>query len=279
LGPPFFVMSPTHWLISAFIVFHLLSIVVGSTPDPATLKSQVAPDREVLTSAGRLMAPVLDATVEPIRTLDRAVWNATGWCRPSVRKYLGTTKQYQRWNMFSRPMRRHEYMHLRYYIASPQTNLLRVQRELISPGHTGGNVRLFKSFADSFRDKAISLAYDAYSRRLQREGKKQSAAIARERSQVELIPVMRPFIERRHSQLLGPGERLVRVELWRGYAPMPRPGQLLPFDTYERRQEVLAGYDAISDLDLIAPSELAPLGARMEDADIEWGLLARIIWK
>jgi len=60
---------------------------------------------------------------------------------------------------------------------------------------------------------------------------------------------------------------------------MPRPGQLLPFDTYERRQEVLAGYDALSDLDLIAPSEFAPLGARMEDADIEWGLLARIIWK
>src|SRR6187200_836295 len=162
-------MSPTHWLISGFIVFHLLSIVVGSTPDPATLTSQVAPDREVLTSAGRLIAPVLDATVEPIRALDKAMWNATGWCRPAVRKYLGTTKQYQRWNMFSRPLRRHEYMHLRYYIASPQTALLRVQRELISPGHTGGNVRLFKSFADSFRDKAISLAYDAYSRRLQRE--------------------------------------------------------------------------------------------------------------
>ena len=43
--------------------------------------------------------------------------------------------------------------------------------------------------------------------------------------------------------------------------------------------QVLAGYDALSDLDLIAPSEFAPLGARMEDADIEWGLLARIIWK
>ena len=44
-------------------------------------------------------------------------------------------------------------------------------------------------------------------------------------------------------------------------------------------REMIAGYDALSDLDLIAPSELARLGARMEDADIEWGLLARIIWK
>ena len=272
-------MSPTHWLISAFIVFHVLSIVVGSTPDPSSLKAPVAPDREVLTRVGRAVAPILDTSVGPLRALNSAVWRATLWCRPAVRSYLASTKQYQRWNMFSRPLRRHEYIHLRYYIASPGSDLLRVQRELIYPGHTGKNVRLFKSFADSFRDKAMSLALDAYARRLQREITKYDAETVRQRAQVELIPIIRPFASRQRAVLLGPGERFVRAELWRGYAPMPRPGQTLPFDTYEERQQALTGYDAVSDLGLIPADIVVPLGAVAYDADIEWNMLARMIWK
>jgi hypothetical protein len=273
-------MSSTHWLISGFIVFQLLSIVVGSTPDPASLKPQIAPDRAFLTAAGRTLAPALDALVSPIRAVDRVVWQATLWCRPAVRTYLGSTKQYQRWNMFSRPLRRHEYVHLRYYIATSGTDLLRVQRELIYPGHTGGNVRLFKSFADSFRDKAMALAYEAYGRRVERESKTLGPDVAMQRAQVELIPIIRPFVLRRRDELLlGPGDRLVRAELWRGHAPMPRPGQFLPFDTYEKRQETLAEYDAVTDLGLMPREYLAPLGAVAYDADIEWNMLARMTWK
>ncbi len=182
--------------------------------------------------------------------------------------------------MFSRPLRRHEYMHIRYYIASQGSDLLRVQRELIYPAHTGGNVRLFKSFADSFRDKAMALAFEAYGRRSQRESRKFDADVALQRAQAELIPVIRPFVHRRQRDLLlGSGDRLVRAELWRGFAPMPRPGQVLPFDTYEKRQETLADYDAVSDLGLVPADNLAPLGAVAYDADIEWHLLARMVWK
>jgi hypothetical protein len=155
-----------------------------------------------------------------------------------------------------------------------------MQRELIYPGHTGTNVRLFKSFADSFHDKAMSLAIDAYARRVARERKKWDYPTAIQRSQVELIPIIRPFVNRQQRELLlGPGDRLVRAELWRGFAPMPRPGEVLPFDTFERRQEALTEYDAVTDLGLVDPAGLAPLGATTYDADIEWHLLARVIWK
>jgi hypothetical protein len=274
-----FVMSSTHWLISGFIAFHLLSIVVGSTPDPATLNRSSAPDRAVLTPLGRALAPVLDATTGPIRAADATLWRATAWCQPAVRLYLRVTRQYQRWNMFSRPFRKHEYIHLRYYIATGGSSLLRVQRELIYPGHTGANVRLLKSFADSFRDKAMGLALDAHAQRVRRERKNHDVGTALERSQEELIPIIRPFARHQADALLVGGDRLVRAELWRGTAPMPRPGQVLPSDTYQARQETLASYDAVSELGLIASTDLAPLGVVTYDADIEWTLLAQVTWK
>jgi hypothetical protein len=272
-------MSSAHWLTSGFIAFQLLSIVVGSIPDPATVSKSAAPDRVALTAVGRAVAPALDATAAPIRALDTALWRATSWCRPAVRAYLGTTKQLQRWDMFSRPMRRHEYIHLRYYIATTGSNLLRVQRELIYPTHTSTTIRLFKSYADSFRDKAIALAVDAYFRRVERENKKYDLGSTLERSQEELIPVIRPFARRQAHALLVPGDRLVRAELWRGYAPMPRPGEVLPFDTYRERQESLTAYDAVSDLGLAPSGDLVPLGAVAYDADIKWTLLAQVTWK
>ena len=60
---------------------------------------------------------------------------------------------------------------------------------------------------------------------------------------------------------------------------MPRPGQVLPSDTYQARQETLASYDAVSELGLIASTDLAPLGVVTYDADIEWTLLARVTWR
>ena len=272
-------MSSTHWLISGFIAFHLLSLVVGATPDPATLEKPAAPVRTELTALGRAVAPVLDATVDPIRAVDAALWNATSWCRRSVRLYLATTRQFERWNMFSRPHRRIEYVHLRYYTATAGSDLLHVQRELVFPGHRGTNPRLFKSFADSFRDKAMASALEFHDRRLEQERKKGDVDSALERSQQDLISIIRPFAHHQASALLAPGDRLVRAELWRGFAPMPRPGEVLPFDVYEERQAALSGYDAVGDFALIAGTELPSLGDITHDADIEWVLLAQVTWK
>jgi hypothetical protein len=272
-------MSSAHWLISGFIAFHLLSIVVGAIPDPATLDRSRPPERTVLTAVGRAVAPALDATVGPIRALDAGLWRATWWCRPAVRLYLATTRQYQRWNMFSRPARRHEYIHLRYYLATAGSNLLRVQRELIFPAHSGTSLRLFKSYADSFRDKAMALVFEGHERRMEQERKKYDLDSALERSQEDLIPIIRPFARHYSKALLAPGDRLVRAELWRGFAPMPRPGEVLPFDTYQERQAALAGYDAVSNLGLVGRAELPPLGAVTYDGDIKWTLLAQVTWK
>jgi hypothetical protein len=272
-------MRSTQWLISGFIAFHLLSLVVGATPDPATLEQSTAPQRTMLTALGRAVAPVLDATVGPIRALDARLWSATSWCRPAVRLYLATTRQYERWNMFSRPHRRHEYIHLRYYISRAGSELLRVQRELIFPAHRGTSPRLFKSFADSFRDKAMAAALELHDRRMPRERKNLDLDSALDRSQEELISIIRAFARYQTNALLAPGDRLVRAELWRGFAPMPRPGEVLPVDTYQARQAALADYEATSDLGLIAGAELPTLGAVTYDADIEWVLLAQVTWK
>ncbi len=272
-------MTPSHSLISAFIVFHLLAIVVGSTPNPASLPKAVPPDRAALTSLGGTLAPILDAAVAPLQTLNTGIWQFTGWCRRPVRIYLGGTKQYQRWNMFSRPLRRHQYIHLRYYVASEGSRLLRVHRELIYPSHAGGHIRLFKSYADSFRDKAITLALEDHAGKLKRERTRHALEPAFERAQVELFPVVRAFALRQVGLTLAPGERLVRAELWSGVAPMPRPGELLPHEVLETRQETLEGYDAVTDLGLIPDTVFPPLGAVTHDADIDWRLLARVTWK
>jgi hypothetical protein len=203
-------MPPSHWLISGFILFQLLSFIVGSTPAPTTLGKPAAPHRENITPLGAVVSSVLDRVEGPIRWLDRAVWRATRWVDRPVRVYLRGTRQFQRWNMFSHPLRRHEYFHIRYYVASPASEQLRVHRQLIYPSHTVG-IRLFKSFADSFRDKAMMLTYRRYSERLKRDQTKYGPDRGAEEAQAELFAMIKPFARRQSEQILGPGERLVRA--------------------------------------------------------------------
>jgi hypothetical protein len=277
---PFSSMAPSHWLISGFIVFQLLAIVVGSTPDPTSLPGPVPPERTAITPLGRTLAPILDAGVAPLLAFHARFFRAMWWCRPPVRAYLGTTQQYQRWNMFSRPLRSHEYIHLRYYVASEGSGLLRVHRELVYPGHAVGRIRLLKSYADSFRDKAMTLALDGYGRKFRRERARHDLGAALELAQNELFSIIRPFASRRQAGLaLGPGERLIRAELWHGVAPMPRPGQVLPQEVLAAREETLESYDAVTDLGLTPITDLPPLGAVTYDADIKWNLLAQVTWK
>ncbi len=231
-----------------------------------------------MTALGAAVAPVLDRVEGPVRWLDRAVWRATRWIDRPVRTYLRGTRQFQRWTMFTHPLRTHEYLHVRYYVASPSSQQLRVHRELIYPSHTVG-IRLFRSFADSFRDKALMLTLDGYSRRLKREQAKYGADRGAEEAQAELFPIIKPFARRQSDRILGPGERLVRAELWKGVAPMPGPQQVLPADVYDARQEAIKEYDAVTDLSYVGTNELAPLRAGMIDRDIYWTLLAQVTWK
>jgi len=272
-------MPPSHWLISGFIVFQLLTFIVGSTPAPSALATH-EPQRENITRLGATIAPVLDKTEAPIRWLDYAVWRATRWIETPIRLYLRGTRQFQRWNMFSHPLRQHEYLHIRYYVSSPGNQQLRVHRQLIYPSHTAG-IRLFKSFADSFRDKAITLTLDRYFQRLKREQPKLGQEQAEQVAQVELYPLINPFMRRQERQILGPGERIVRAELWRGLAPMPAPGQTLPQDAYDARQMAIAEYDAVTDVNYVGTTaaDRPPLGAGMTDADITWRLMAQETWK
>ena len=114
---------------------------------------------------------------------------------------------------------------------------------------------------------------------MKREQAKYGADRGAEEAQAELFPIIKPFARRQSDRILGPGERLVRAELWKGVAPMPGPQQVLPADVYDARQEAIKEYDAVTDLSYVGTNELAPLRAGMIDRDIYWTLLAQVTWK
>jgi hypothetical protein len=272
-------MSYSQRLISAFIVFHLIAITVGAIPDPESIPQEIPSNRATLTFLGTTLAPTFDALVAPELALNRVAWRATAWLRRPSRVYLRATRQWEVWNMFCRPTRHDIYMHIRYYTKTPGSHLLRVHRELIFPAHPEGSTRVIKGYSDSFRDKAIELAFDTYFARVREEEKTVGYAKAVERSEQELFPVIRPFARRYVARNLEPGERLLRAELWRGVVPNAPPGEATSSDVLAERLDMLQRYDAVTDLGLLPESELPELRSFIRDADVEWVLTASMPWR
>ena len=84
----------------------------------------------------------------------------------------------------------------------------------------------------------------------------------------DLIPVVRFFAGRFSREHLTPGERLVRVEVWRGRAPIQPRG--VPGDN-EEREQLLERYYAGS-LRRPAPVSTSVQGGVEKEADITWTL-------
>jgi hypothetical protein len=271
-------MSRSQRLISAFIVFQLLAITIGATQDPDGLVPPIPSDRSSLSLLGKALSPVLDRLEQPVLNLNAALWGATSWLRYITTPYLLATRQFELWNMFSRPGRNDDYICLRYYVTSEGSSLLRVHRELIYPAHPEGQMRLFQSYSDSFRDKAIALALESYANVLVRERKRTSEAEALERAQQKLVPVIGAFARRFNERNLGQGERLIRADLWKGSAATGPPGHVTEPGTLAARRAILEAYDAETDLSLLS-NKLPDVGARLREVDIDWTLLGRVTWK
>jgi hypothetical protein len=272
-------MTRAQRFVSAFIVFHLAAITIGAIPRPELIEPTIPPDRSSLTALGRTLAPVLDALVPVLRRTHAVLWRATEPVRRPVTLYLGATKQYEIWHMFSRPARDHEYVHIRFYVATPGSNLLRVHRELVYPAHPEGQLRLIRAYADSFRDKAIALSLQRYGDIVAHELKHtHDANEATRRAHDAVVPVITAFARQYAVRNLLPGERLVRGDFWRGQAPTAPPGFATPPDVVAARREVLESYDAETDLGFTNRSQLPPVGATSRDADIVWTLLGEATW-
>ena len=266
-------MTGSQRLVSAFIVFHVVALSVGATPSPAELPEPGGTSRSLPGLRG-VVTTVLDSAVATLRPFHAFLYDALAPVRPAARLYLGATGQYERWNMFSRPVQADMYVHLRYYVAAPASRRLRADRELVFPAHPPGRPRVLAGFADSFTDKAIDLSLQSFETRLdraRRAGHDDEEALAL--AGRELAPLMRFFARRYADRALPPGGRLVRVELWRGSAPMAPLGQAWSPDRIHRRYEALDAYDAATYGGLVAGHPLPP-GTLAEDADIRWQLLA-----
>jgi hypothetical protein len=270
-------MSLSQRLLSAFIVFHLLAITIGAIPAadvlPKTSRSTSVPTNVISHS----VTPILDSLVPSVAVLQAAAWTAVSPLRPFARTYLKGTRQFERWNMFSRPTLGDEYVSLRYYSASPGRTLLRGYSEIVYPSHPQGSVRLVQSYMDSFRDKAMASSLEryllAFSSAVKRSGLDASA-----RAQEHLAPIIRAFARRYSPTRLDPDERLVRADLWYGFAPTPPPGEVVSDEMREARTRVVDAYDH-SELGVFPAADLPPVGAVTEEADIRWKLLAEVVWK
>jgi hypothetical protein len=268
-------MSPRQRLVSAFIVFHILAITVTAIPAPDAVVPEYRSGQASLTFLGRTLGPVADATVAPLRAFQVAAWSATQTLRAIARPYILATRQFELWNMFSRPSRYDEYIALRYYVAAPGSSLLRVQRELVSPAHGEGGTRLLNPPSDAFRDKAIALFIESYFDKAQRERARNRSELT-ERPQEILFPIVNAFARRFKATGISAGEALVRTELWRGTAPIPPPGQVSPTEALDERRRALEAFQSHVDVDFVPSDRVLPLGAVVHEADLTWVLMAEV---
>jgi hypothetical protein len=228
---------PKSVLLSLFLAWHLLAIALGALPDPNVL-TKVEP-RTVPVSG---LTRALDAVAARFAVVPSTLWYVTAPVRYVAGHYLRVTGVGQKWMMFANPPRYDEYMRVRYYVAGEEAPQPRwMATELIMPTGREDGLRLFRSFRDSYQDKAYATA-------LERFYAKRGAALMEPNTPSEalpddLAPVSRYFA-RRFARALPPGERVVRTELWYGRAWNRAPGASIDPEAYaERRAALLEYYD------------------------------------
>jgi hypothetical protein len=207
------------------------------------------------------------------------VWNAARVLVPITSASAGITAVQQEWNMFTTPPRANEYLRLRYYIASPDGDE-RTATELVFPANPEDRFQLFAGFEHSYWNKAIGKATDRYLLRRRRLFEERQldperdviAALAavQHNPPDDYRPIVR-FYGNRFQRTLRPGERVTRIDVWYGAAPLPPPPDERSPGTMRTRRAVLRRYAA----PIVAEGHLERrprYGASEHEADITWSL-------
>ena len=238
-------MSAKRWALSAFFVWHVMAIGLGSLASPGAVV-EVGPPRQPtndpiaaaltpeLDMMAAVVAPVLERVIDAAAPLQR--WAA--W-------YLGLTGVAQSWKMFSNPPEVHQYLRIRYYIGRTATDSASGEpawtaTELVFPAHREDEVRLVEGYWAAFRDKAMTSALQRFHEHRHPRLLKVDTKSAELPD--DLAPIARYFATRYQDRALGPGERIVRAEVWYGVAPMPPPGGTYDRERTDARMSVLRGY-------------------------------------
>ena len=254
-------MSRARWIVSTFIAWHLLSIVISSLPsdawidrtEPPTLFPSLARTADAL---GAALSPMVAAVR---RASTWAVGNPAAW-------YIEMTGMGQNWAMFSEPPKDDRYWRVRYYV-EPTAGRSWTATELIGPSHREDRIRLLQSYRDSYRDKAFEIAFAAFVKR------RKPSAIRPDTRPDELPDDLAPigrFFARRFAATLPPGERIVRTEIWVGIVGNKPPGRPMDASGDAERRAALLGYTEGPVEDRLMVRPIPPYHGVEQEGDIRW---------
>jgi hypothetical protein len=255
-------------LIVGFVTWHLAAIVLGALPGPDRWDN--FPNRDHPESVRDYVTLAFDGLAAAVVPIEKAVWRMTGPLRRPAASYRDIAGLGQSWAMFANPPQYDSYVRTRYYVQSPGGRLWSAT-ELVRPAHREDRVRLWQSYRDSYRDKAMAIAQAAFYRR------RKPAQIAPDTqpSQLpnDLAPIGRYFARRFQATALKEGnERIVRTEVWVGRAPTPGLGR--PIDRaalVERIATLQAYYEGPVEQRIRVPP-FPPYHGGEREADISWVL-------
>jgi hypothetical protein len=168
--------------------------------------------------------------------------------------------------MFAAPRVADQYVRLDHLVVDRASGRRTIVSELVLPAHPDDRMRL----RHDFRDKAIINALDAYLVRTV-SGDRRSGSAPGAASN-DLGPVVRYFRNQLRDRSPRGEQTIARTELWYGRAPIPPPGQSLPDDTRNAREQALTAYAAGRAARDASALEQHALGVEQREADIIWTL-------
>jgi hypothetical protein len=266
-------MSGIRWVVSGFILWHLIALSIGALPNPQRLPPVGAARHPTDDRIAAVITPGLDAVAAAAFEVVETLWTITRPLHGAANTYLSITGLAQRWNMFSNPPTVDQYLRVRYYVGRTDLRELEEQpvwtaTELVLPAHREDQVRVAQSYRDSFRDKAMAIALEDFFRR------RPASLIRRDTSSTELpddlAPIGRYFGQRFQRAYLRPNERIVRTEIWYGTVPNPKRGS--PSTTPAARVAAINAYHSAPVESPRGIVDYPPYHAREKELDIQWVL-------
>jgi hypothetical protein len=255
-------------LIAIFLGWHLFAIAVAALPPPNRLTH--FPQRDPAAALGPVsyrVTLILDGAAKAAEFVESGIWRLTTPLHPAIGYYLRFTGLSQNWAMFANPPTAAQYTRVRYYVR-PRGGRVWVATELVNPANREDHVRGFQSFRDSYRDKALAVASSRfYARR-----KKSLVAPETRPEQLpnDLAPIARYFSREFARTRLAETDRIIRVEVWIGTAPIPALGAELDADARVERAVVLQAYYDGPVEERINVPDYPPYHAGYREADIAW---------
>ena len=256
-------------VLVVFVVCHLVAITLGALPPQDQLSN--FPERTTpspLGVWGDSVTSGFDTLARALIQIPKALWWVSTPIQPLARWYRRVTSLGQSWAMFSDPPHVDRYMRTRYYI-HPRQGRQWMATELVMPAHREDRVRLLQSYRDSHQDKAMEIALMGFERR-----RKDSAIAPGTRPEElpdDLAPIGRYFARRfERGALAGSGDRIVRIEVWRGIAETHNFGEAVDTKKLSHRHEALeVYYEGPVERRLNVPPFPPYHGGEVE-ADIQW---------